>query len=115
MGIAGLTTDDQYGTPEHGRHVDRRAFRPSPINALVVRQWRHRDDGPGGKAGFLTNAPVDRPLQPFDDDDERLLIEHGSIKESKQQWRVKHPPQQTARAVRVHVMFTVLRFALATA
>ncbi|HEX9870424.1 MAG TPA: hypothetical protein VGC99_17890 [Candidatus Tectomicrobia bacterium] len=71
MGIAGLTTDDQYGTPEHGRHVNRRAFRPSPINALVVRQWRHRDDGPGGKAGFLTNAPVDRPLQPFDDDDER--------------------------------------------
>jgi hypothetical protein len=36
-------------------------------------------------------------------------------KESKQQWSLKHPPQRTARAVRVHVMFTLLLFALATA
>ena len=58
---------------------------------------------------------MDQPLQPFDDDDERRLIENCDIKESKQQWSVKHPPQNTARAVHVHVLFTVLRFALATA
>jgi hypothetical protein len=28
---------------------------------------------------------------------------------------LKHPPQKTARAVRVHVIFTLLMFALATA
>ena len=115
MGIAGLTTYDQYGTPEHGRHSNRRDFQPNPINAVVVRKWRNRDYGPGGKTVFLTNAPVDRPLQPFDDYDDRSLIENCYIKESKQQWSLKHPPQKTARAVRVHVMFTLLMFALATA
>jgi hypothetical protein len=115
VGIAGVTTDDQYGTPAHGRHSNRRDFQPNPINAVVGRQWRNRDDGPGGNTVFLTNAPVSRPLQPFDDDDERRLIEHGSIKESTQPWSVKHPPQKTARAVRGHVMFTVLMVALATA
>jgi hypothetical protein len=38
-GIVGLTTDDQYGTPEHGRPHNRRDFQPNPINAVVVRQW----------------------------------------------------------------------------
>ena len=64
---------------------------------------------------FLTNASVPQPLQPFDDDDERSLIEHCCIKESKQPWDLGHPPQKTARAMRVHVSFTLLMVALATA
>lgn len=115
VGIAGLTTYDQYGTPEHGRHANRRDFEPNPIPAVVVRKWRKQNDGPGGKTVFLTNVPVDKPLQPFDDDDERRLIENCYIKESKQQWSLQHPPQKTARAVRVHVLCTLLMFALATA
>jgi hypothetical protein len=115
VGITGLTTDDQYGTAEHGRHHTRRDFQPHPINAVVVRKWQGRDYGPGGKTVFLTNAAVENPLQPFDDDDDRSLIENGCLKESKPPWSVKHPPPKTARAVRVHMMFTVLRFALATA
>jgi hypothetical protein len=115
VGVTALTTDDQYGTPEHGRHHHRRDFQANPINAVVVRQWHGRDFGPGGNTVFLTNAPVEKPLQPFDDDDDRSLIEHCCIKESKQPWSLQHPPQKTARAVRVHVIFTVLMFALATA
>jgi Transposase DDE domain len=115
VGITGLTTYDQYGTPEHGRHHNRRDFEPNRINAVVVRKWNNRAYGPGGKTVFLTNASVAKPLQPFDDDDDRSLIENCCIKESKQQWSLKHPPQKTARAVRVHVLFTVLMFALATA
>jgi hypothetical protein len=76
VGIAGLTTDDQYGTAEHGRQHNRRDFQPTPIHAVVVRQGNNRDDGPGGTTVFLTNAPVDKPLQPFDDDDDRRLIEN---------------------------------------
>ena len=64
---------------------------------------------------FLTNASVQQPLQPFDDYDDRSLIENCCIKEAKQQWDLQHPPQTTARAVRVHVTFTLLMFALATA
>jgi Transposase DDE domain len=115
VGITGLTTYEQYGTPEHGRHHNRRDFQPNPINAVVVRKWHNRDYGPGGKTVFITNAAVDKPLQPFDDYDDRSLIENCCIKESKQQWSLKHPPQKTARAVRVHVVFTMLMFALATA
>jgi hypothetical protein len=115
VGISGLTTDDQYGTAEHGRHHNRRDFQPNPIHAVVVRKWNNRDFGPGGKTVFLTNASVQQPLQPFDDYDDRSLIENCCIKESKQQWSLGHPPKKTARAVRVHVVFTLLMFALATA
>jgi Transposase DDE domain len=115
VGIEGLTTYDQYGTPEHGRHRNRRDFEANPIHAVVVRQWHGRDYGPGGKTVFLTNASVQQPLQPFDDYDDRSLIENCCIKEAKQQWDLGHPPQKTARAVQVHVLFTFLMFALATA
>ena len=115
VGIRGLTTYEQYGTPEHGRQHNRRDFQPHPIHAVVVRKWNNRDFGPGGKTVFLTNASVQQPLQPFDDYDDRSLIENCCIKESKQQWSLRHPPQKTERAVRVHVVFTLLMFALATA
>jgi hypothetical protein len=115
VGITGLTTYDQYGAPEHGRHHNRRDFQPNPINAVVVRKWNGHEYGPAGKTVFLTNASVQQPRHPFDDYDDRSLIENCCIKESKQQWRLKHPPQKTARAVRVHVLFTLLMFALATA
>jgi hypothetical protein len=115
VGITGLTTYDQYGSPEHGRQQNRRDFQPNPINAVVVRKWRGKDYGPGGKTVFLTNASVAKPLQPFDDDDDRSLIENCCIKEAKPQWDLGHPPPKTDRAVRIHVMFTLLMFALATA
>lgn len=115
VGITGLTTYDQYGAVEQGRYHNRRDFQANPINAAVVRQWNGRDYGPGGKTVFLTNAPVDTPLRPFDDYDDRSLIENCCIKATKQQWDLGHPPQKHDRAVRVHVMFTLLMFALATA
>jgi hypothetical protein len=64
---------------------------------------------------FLTHAPVAKPLQVFDDDDDRSLLENCCIKAAKQQWELGHPPQKNERAVRVHVVFTLLMFALATA
>jgi hypothetical protein len=115
VGVAGLTTYDQYGTPEHGRHANRRDFQPHPIHAVVVRKWQGRDYGPGGKTVFLTNASVERPLHVFDDYDDRRLTENCCIKAAKQPWELGHPPQKTERAVRVHVVFTLLMFALATA
>jgi Transposase DDE domain len=115
VGITGMTTYDQYGPPEHARHANRRDFQANPINAVVVRKWQGKDYGPGGKTVFLTNAPVAKPLQPFDDYDDRNLIENCCIKEAKQQWDLGHPPQKSERAVRVHVVFTLLMFALTTA
>ena len=115
VGLEGLTTDDQDGTPAPGRHRNRRDFEANPIQAVVVRQWHGRDDGPGGTTVFLTKASVQQPLPPCDDDDDRSLIEHCGIKEAKQPWDLGHPPQKTERAVQVQVMFTCLMCALATA
>ena len=115
MGVTGLTPEDPYGTPEHGRQHHRRDFQPPPINAVVVRKWHGRDDGPGGQTVFPTNASVAQPLQPFDDDDDRRLIENGCIKATKQPWDLGNPPQNSERAVRVHARFTLRLFALATA
>ena len=64
---------------------------------------------------FLTNASVAKPWQPFDAYNARSLIETCCIQEAEQQWDLGHPPQKYARAVRVHGMFTLLMFALATA
>jgi hypothetical protein len=68
-----------------------------------------------GQNSLPDACSVQQPLQPFDDDDDRSLIEHCCIKEAKQPWELGHPPQKTARAVRVHVLFTLLMFAPATA
>jgi hypothetical protein len=109
------TTDDQYATPEHGRHRHRRAFEPNPIHSVVVRQWHRCDDGPGRYPVFLTYAPVRQPRQPCDDDDDRRLIEHDCIRAAMLPWDPGHPPQNTERAVRVHGVCTRLLCALATA
>jgi len=89
--------------------------RPTPSNAVVVRKWQGKDDGPGGNTVLVTNAPVDQPWRPCDDYDDRRLIERCGITEAKPQWDLGHPPQNTERAVRVHGLFTRLLFALATA
>jgi hypothetical protein len=60
VGIAGLTTYDQYGTAEHGRHANRRDCQANPLNAVVVRKWHNRDDSPGGKTVFLTAVSAGR-------------------------------------------------------
>jgi hypothetical protein len=115
VGLTGLTTDDPYGTPAHGRHHHRRDVEPHPIHAVVVRTWNGHEYGPGGTTVFLTHASVQPPRHPVADDDERSLIEHCGITEATQPWDLGHSPQNTGRAVRVHVVFTVLMCALATA
>jgi hypothetical protein len=115
VGLPGRTTDAQDGTPAHGRPLHRRDVQPHPSNAVVGRQWRGQDDGPGGPTVFLTHASVAKPRQPFDDDDDRRLRETCWSKAAKPPWELGHPPHKPDRAVRVHVLCTRLLFALATA
>ena len=63
----------------------------------------------------LTNASVEAPWRPFDDDDDRRRIEHCGIKAARPPWDWGHPPQNTGRVVRVQVVCTRLLCALATA
>jgi hypothetical protein len=99
VGITGLTTDDQYGTPEHAHHAHLRDFQANPINAVVVRRWQGKDYGPGGKTVLLTNASVQPPLQSSDDDGDRSLMENYCLTGVKRQWDLGHSPQKTEQAV----------------
>jgi len=107
VGMAGLTTDDQYGPDEHARQRHRQPFQGHPRNAVGVWKRHKRADGPGGKVVLLTNELVDTPGDAFDAYDDRSLIEHCGMKESQQAWHLKHPPQKTERAVQGHVCFTL--------
>jgi hypothetical protein len=105
VGMMALTTYNQYGAPEHRRQHHRCDLQANPIHAVVVRTWHRRAYGPGGKTVFLAKAAVEKPLQPFDDDD-RSLMENCCIKERRPPWRLKHPPPENraggARARHVH-------------
>jgi hypothetical protein len=81
----------------------------------VVRQWNSRAYGPGGKGVFLTNEAVAKPWHICETYDDRSLMEHCCLKESKPAWNLKHPPHKTERAVYVPVFFPLAMFALATA
>jgi hypothetical protein len=115
VGIAGLTPDDPSGTPEHGRDPHRRDFQPHLIKAVGGRTWHGHAYGPAGPTVFLTPATVAQPLQPVAAADDRRLIEPGGLPARQQPWSRQPPPQNTARAGRVHVLLTVRRFAWATA
>jgi hypothetical protein len=115
VGITGLTTDAQEGTVAPGRDASRRDVAANPLNAVVVRPWHGRDDGPGGNTVFLTHAAVDTPWPPCDDDEERRLSDNCGMQAAKQPWDLGQPPPKTARAVRVPVLFTLPLVAWASA
>ena len=81
----------------------------------MVCDWHERDYNIGGTTVFLINASMSKPQQPFDDDNDRSLTEDYCLTGVKRQWDVGYRPQKTERAVRGHVPFTLLMFAVAPA
>lgn len=114
VGIAALTTYDQYGPPAQARHRNRRDFAGQPINAVVVRTWENHEYPDGGIV-YLTNGPVIDPFVVFDDYDWRSVIENGIFKEGKHPWHLGQFPQKTEAAVVVHCFFTLAMMTLCTA
>jgi len=49
VGMTGLTTDDQYATPEPGRQHNRRDFHANPIPAVVGPRGMGETLGPGAQ------------------------------------------------------------------
>ena len=45
-------------------------------------------------------------MRPFDDDDDRSLIENWCTEEAKQSWELGHPPKKSERAARVGCMWS---------
>ena len=84
------------------------------MNAVVVRQWHGKYYGPGGKTVFRSNASVAKAAAALDDYHDCSLIENCCIKGSQAAMGLETSAAKDLRvAVRVHALFTLLRFALA--
>lgn len=114
VGIAGLTTYDDYADPQEAIHRNRADYLPQQLNAVVVRTWENREYPEGGMV-YLTNGSVTDPFVVFDDYDWRSVIENGIFKEGKHPWHLTRFPQKTREAVIVHCFFTLTVMALCTA
>jgi hypothetical protein len=115
VGVATLTTYDQYGTPEHAARANRRDFAGNALNAVVVTAWQGVAYPTGDEKVFLTSLPVQNPLGVLDLYDLRSLIENTAFRELKQGWGLEHYPKKSDAAVRGHVILTLLTFTLANA
>jgi hypothetical protein len=114
-GLKGVTTYDQYGTADHQKKINRKDFKPNPINAIVVQQWEGKTYRAGDEKVFLTSLPVNQPLAILDSYDLRSLIENCAFRELKQGWHLGKFPKKTDDAVRGHVCLTLLIFTLTNA
>ncbi|HEX9926056.1 MAG TPA: transposase [Anaerolineae bacterium] len=61
-GLKDLTSYDQYGDADHQTKINRKDFKPNPINAIVVQHWQGRTYRAGQEKVFLTSLPIDQPL-----------------------------------------------------
>ena len=110
VGIPDLQTFDTYGPPGHGDGKARKDFKPNPINAVVVSEWRGRTFKT--PKVFVTNGQVTKPRLTFDRYDDRSLIENGLFREGKQAWSLQSPPKRSEAGVKVHVYMTYVAMAL---
>lgn len=115
VGVANLTTYDQYGDEGHARRANRKDFVGNHINAVVVTKWQGEEYRVGEEKVFLSSLPVSEPLGVLDLYDLRSLIENTAFRELKQGWNLKSYPKKTEAAVRGHVFLTLLTFTLANA
>lgn len=114
VGIAGLTTYDQYGTAEQVKHANRRDYQGQPINAVVVHRWDNRVPATDGTV-YLTDLPVSDPFVVFDTYDWRSVIENGIFKEGKHPWHLGRFPKKTEAGGVMHCHFTLTVMTLCTA
>jgi len=114
-GVKGVTAYDQYGDADHQKKINRKDFKPNPINAIVVQHWEGKSYRAGDEKVFLTSLSVDQPLAILDSYDLRSLIENCAFRELKQGWHLGKFPKKSDDAVRGHVFVTLLIFTLTNA
>jgi len=115
VGVANLTSYDQYGEPTHAQQANQKDFVGHLLNAVVVQSWQGEAYPVGEEKVFLTSLPITHPLVILDLYDLRSLIENTAFRELKQGWGLESYPKKTEEAVRAHVVLTVLTFTLANA
>jgi hypothetical protein len=114
VGIAGLESFDTYGPADRiPGAANSQAFRPVPVNAVVVKEW----DGnvPEDPEVYLTNGPVEDPLAVADAYDERSEIENRLHRELKQSYHLEHLLQKSEPGAYVHLYLLLSLYALVRA
>lgn len=115
VGVAKLTSYDQYGDEEHIKHANSKGFVGNELNAVIVTKWQGEEYETGKEKVFLTSLSVTEPLEVLDLYDLRSLIENTAFRELKQGWLLKRYPKRTKEAIRGHVFLTLVTFTLANA
>lgn len=115
VGVASLTSYDQYGPAAHAAQANRQDFVGNALNAVVVTAWEGAAYPIGEEKVFLTSLPVADPLGVLDLYDLRSLIENTAFRELKQGWGLEQYPKRSDAAVRGHVFLTLVTFTLANA
>jgi len=111
IGVEKLTGYSQYGSEKHNaKNSNKKDFKGNPLNAVVVLQWEDKKYLPGKEKVFLTTLPVKRPEIIIDDYGLRSLVENCAFRELKQGWNINKFPKKTERAVRSHVLLTLVIF-----
>jgi hypothetical protein len=114
-GIFDLTTFNTYGDAAHQLTLDHAAFKPNPVNALVVTHWRAKPYPLKDQPVFATSLDITKPLRVLDLYDLRSLIENTAFRELKQGWHLTKFPKRTLAAARAHVFLTLILFSLVNA
>ncbi|MDP2896918.1 MAG: transposase [bacterium] len=104
VGVAGLTTFDEYRDPR------RKRTSPQPINAVMVTCWEGHEYTPGEEKVFLTSLGVHTPREVIDRYDLRSLIENCGNRDLKQGWLINKYPKKQVDAIRAHVYLTIGMF-----
>lgn len=112
LGIASLTTYDQYGDEGHLKNRYKKNFKPNLINCVMVTEWNGRQYGPGHEKVFATSLDVTEPLKIVDNYCLRSLIENTVFRELKQGWNLSKIPMKKKSAIVSHTILTLIMYSL---
>jgi len=112
LGVASLTSYDQYGDEEHYKNRYKKNFKPNLINCAVVTEWNGRQYGPGHEKVFATSLDVSCPLKIVDNYCLRSLIENTLFRELKQGWNLAKIPMKKKSAIVSHTILTLIMYSL---
>ena len=108
VGVAQLTSYEQYGPPKGSR----RGPRPTS-NAVVITKWAGKPVPPGEEVVLLTSLPVRDPLRIVALYQQRAWMENRLHRELKQGWHLERFPAKDDQTCRAHVFLTLLLYSLA--
>lgn len=115
IGVKGLLSYDQFGDERHKYKRNRKDFKANPINAIMVTCWDWKEIERGKEKVFITDLPVNEPLNILSDYDLRSIIENQGFRELKQGYYLLSFPQKNKNAVTSHCALTLIIFSFVNA